>query len=156
MAISKKSKKQIVQRPVHLHVWRGIAIAFIIIFALVIIGGLIRAHHFRSTFTKATVEEQQLAKDAALKDMTQRGENTTQYELRISDRTRLVKTGSTEKKIIELSFFTASVRYSYIIDVSSDEIVVSSRTEFHDNIDHSREVERNMPPPDIFVWRDHP
>ena len=130
-----------------INIWKTIAIIFIILFVLILIGGLFNAHRFRSPDMRATDSEIENAKNIALNDLKDRGEDITNFLFRSSDMIRGIDKESLYKKTLEVSLYNQSVRYSYIINIDSNVILVYSKTIFADGVDHSRDMVRGFPGP---------
>jgi transposase InsO family protein len=121
--------------------WKIVAIVFIALFALVVIGGLWRASHYRTDFRPATEAQVLAAKNVVLNDLKTRGIDTAAYEFKFSNKVGEMGRDSFRKNVTEVFAFNSTVRLSYIIDTGSGKILVYSMTEFHDGFDHSKDLE---------------
>ena len=128
-----------------INTWKIISIIFIVLFVLIVVGGLLRVHNFRSSDTMASNSQIETAKNIAFTDITNRGENITGYLFKASDKIRSINTGSIRRNIIEVSVFNQSARHTYIVDINSGDILVYSKTEFNDGLDHSKDMQREFP-----------
>jgi hypothetical protein len=123
-----------------INIWKIVAIVFIILFAAIMFGGWMKAYHFRTSFITPTRSQVDIAKNAALTDLKNHGEDLTNYSFKISDKIRGISIGSAPRETIEVSVYNASIRHLYIIDVNSGGILMYSRIEFYDGLNHSIDI----------------
>jgi hypothetical protein len=121
------------------NVWKILSIVFIVLFLLVIISGLWRAYHFRHSVVKATLAQTDIVKSVAMTDLNNRGINVSSLSFKVSEEIRKTPMNPNNTQILEVSAHNASVRYMYIIDVQSANILVYSMTEFYDGLNHSED-----------------
>ena len=116
--------------------WKAVAIVFIALFILIVIGGFWRAYHLRPQFRQATDAEIAIAKDAATADLASRGENITGEAWKVSSDTRNMhaSAASASRDILEVSISGEHVRYAYIIEIPSGNILLYSKTEFQNGL----------------------
>lgn len=129
------------------NVWKILSILFIVLFIFVVISGVWRAYHFRHSFTKATPAQIDIVKGIAMTDLTSKGVNMSDFSFKVSDEIRGKPKGSDgldDRQILEVSANNASVRYMYIIDVNSSNILVYSQTIFYDSLNHSEDRPMNL------------
>jgi zona occludens toxin (predicted ATPase) len=132
--------------------WKIISIVFIVLFAAILIGGLLKAYHFRSSFKPATAAQIDSAKTIAISSLASQGENVSSYVFRASDNIRPIGAGSEyTPSTIEVSLYNESVRNLYIIDVDSGSILMYDRMEFYDGANHSMDRPQEMGRKDIGV-----
>jgi len=120
--------------------WKIISIIFIVVFVVILIGGLLRAYYFRTGSKSATPAQMELAKTVALSDLKNNGENITGYTVQVSNRIRMPPPNTLPRNITEVLIYNQSVRYNYIIDADTGKILVSMRTEFNDGLNHSNDI----------------
>jgi hypothetical protein len=121
------------------NIWKILSIVFIILFLLVIIGGSWRAYHFRHSFTKATPAQIDIVKGITMTDLNSKGVNISSFSFKVSDEIRntpKISDSHDDRQILEVSVNNASERHMYIIDIKSSEILVYSKTEFYDGLNH--------------------
>jgi len=126
------------------NVWKILSITFVVLFALVLLVGLWKAYHFRSSFKSATTAQMDTAKTIAMNSLASKGENVSNYIAQISDNIRPINVGSERKSSIEVSLNNESVHNLYIIDVDSGNILMYNRMEFYDGMNHSLDHPQEM------------
>jgi hypothetical protein len=112
--------------------WKIISIIFIVIFALVVIGGLLKSYHFHESMHAATQQQVDAARTMAIADLKGRGEDLTNFTWRASDFVRKapVMGNNSRDEIIEVTLNNQTVRHSYLIDITAGKIIMYARTEF--------------------------
>jgi hypothetical protein len=122
------------------NIWKILSIIFIVLFLFVLVSGVWRAYHFKHSFTKATPAQIDLVKGIAMTDLTSKGINISGLSFKVSNEIRDTPKSSTDsntRQILEVSATNASVRYMYIIDITSSDILVYSMTVFYDDLNHT-------------------
>jgi hypothetical protein len=129
------------------NIWKLLSILFIVLFLFVVLGGVWRAYHFKHSFTKATSTQTDVARNLAISDLTNKGINTNGLAFRISDEIRKNPMDKDYNKnstqILEVSAYNASERHMYIIDINSAKILVYSKTQFYDGLNHTYDRQIN-------------
>jgi exonuclease III len=100
---------------------------------------------FRPAFDLANTSQIEAAKSIAVNDLAVRGENVTQYQFKVSDKIREIPGDAEHKKVIEVTLYNESVHNLYIIDVQSGTILMHSRTEFYDGLNHGLDNSGDAP-----------
>jgi hypothetical protein len=126
--------------------WKFVSIFFILLFLLVLLGGLWRAYHFKPSFIPANASQIETVRSIALDDLQKRGENVSSYTVKVSKDLREIYPGSEQKKVLEVSVYNASERHLYIIDIQSEAVLLYSKTNFYDGLDHSTDKSIDMRP----------
>jgi hypothetical protein len=80
-----------------------------------------------------------MMKSIALSDLSQKGEDVTNYTVKASNDIRPVNAGSERRKIIEVSVYNDSIRHLYIIDVDNGNILLYSKTQSFGFINYSND-----------------
>lgn len=110
------------------NIWKVVSIIFIALFVLIIASAFIRNYLFRPTFTTPNQAQIDMAKDLAINDITQRGENPNDYTLGVSTRIKSPP-GQPNRNVIEVSLYNSTIKHTYIIDTDLQSILMHSRTE---------------------------
>lgn len=116
----KKEKRRI-------NIWKVISIISIILFVLIVVGGLIRVYHHRPSSIKPTAEQVNLAKGVVYDDLKGKVQNITIDDLKTQGRAMSMKD---KGAVIEVFLNKGNTRYSYLVDLTSGEILVRSETSF--------------------------
>jgi hypothetical protein len=132
------------------NVWKVVSIVFIVIFAVILVTGLVRIIAFHPQPEKATPGQIASAKTLAENDLTQRNENTSGYSIKTADNLKrpLMRNAN---RTIEVSFYNETVRHLYIIDVDNGKILLYSKTQFYDTLNHSNPLETRREPRFPFI-----
>jgi hypothetical protein len=117
-------------------VWKIIAIVFIVIFVIVIAGGLFRLFHFKNSLKPASQQEISAATDIVLNELANKGANIKDYELKVSDMIRVIERNNTPKRIIEVSVRNSTTRHMFLIDADTWQILMHSESEFYGWMDN--------------------
>ena len=145
--------------------WKTIAILFIILFISIVFGGFLKAYQLRQSVTPATDAQLSLARAVVLRDLAARAENVSLFTWRISNRIRSMPAGAQgfgtgkerNESIMEVSLFNSSVRYGYILNIVSGDILIYSKTEFYGGIiappDDMHPVDARPAPHGEDYWR---
>jgi uncharacterized protein YpmB len=113
-----------------------IAIVVIVLFCAILLGGLIRMYHFRSSFIDMNDQQKEAVKEIASNDMLSRGKNVSDYRIDLADK---IRTDSKES-MVPISFSNDKETISYLIDLNSNKIVMRSDTEFYEPLpSHGKE-----------------
>ena len=155
----KNSDRQVSGR----NIWKIFALAFITVFLIIVITGLIKLYHFNKSFDKATDDEIASSKALVMDYMAQSGKNITSDDIAYSDRIRKIEpkfeehaNGTSEdgdhgKRIMELSITKGNTKDTFLVDVDSKQIVMHSRMEFFSWMTNtSRHLETQGP---FNAWR---
>ena len=114
--------------------WKGIAIAFIAVFCIILIFGIIRWQHFRPQYAQyemPKIPQQPLigsVKDVISADLSNSGENISDYDVQVSDNIRKFPREGMDKNIIQVSLYAGTKRHLYLVDADSGVIVMHSET----------------------------
>ena len=127
------------------NIWKIVSIVFIVLFVLVLISGLWRAYTFRPAFDLANASQIEAAKNIAVSDLASRGENVASYQFKVSDKIREIPGDAENKKVLEVNVYNESVHNMYIIDVQSGAILMYSKTEFYDGLNHELNHSEDKP-----------
>lgn len=129
------------------NVWKIISVIFIVMFCLMLIGGLMRVYHFMSVFSVPTQEQIDSAKDIIAQELENKGDDIDDYEISVSNRIidfdRMgrskgifveIEHSEDSKGIfdrimdsegtIQVSLVKNSTMHSYLIDVNSGTVVM--------------------------------
>jgi hypothetical protein len=137
----KKSKKQINSVSENkccmlsrLGLWKTIAIIVVLIFAFFIVGGIIKSYHFRSSFVKPTQEQIDYSTKIATDKLKSLGFNPGDYQIHIANMMRKTDEkidGPNKDNIIQIAFFNNQSSHTFIIDVTSGEVLIHSQNDIY-------------------------
>lgn len=111
--------------------WKGVAMAFIAVFIVIIIIGLVRFYTFQPRHFAAQPVQTGIAEKAVADDLSQRGDNISNYKVQVSDMARGFTRNGMNKSIIQISLSDGSTRQIYLVDSDSGQIVMHSETTFY-------------------------
>jgi len=111
------------------NVWKYVAVGFIVVFAVFILGGVLKAYNMRNSFGKATSEEKDLAVKVASAKLEELGIDSSKFQLRISD--QIKKKDKNGPDTVHIIFYSQGVTHSFLIDVDSGTILIHSLTEVY-------------------------
>jgi len=153
----KKIKDKKVKNPnIHKNnAWKIAAVIVIVIFIVIVISALIRNINYRSMIVKPTQAQIDMAQQVATDDLTQRGENLTDYNIRVSGGIRPVPAGNPANNVIEVSAYNDYMMHLYLIDANSGAILMHSKSESYGLVNFSKD----RPPgagPERGNWMDRP
>ena len=123
-----------------------VAILVVIIFVLLIVGGLIKAHYIRKSFAKPTQQQVDSAAKIAKESLKSEGMDPAMFQMQSGSRLRVVKDErGVQKLIMQISFYNNSANHVYLIDVNSGKILLRSETDFYEPLDRqNREMPRHI------------
>jgi len=131
------------------HVWKIVSIVFIIIFLGILAEALIRHYHFKSYFTQPTEYQANMTRNAAIQDLSNRGEDTSQYKISVSEAIKPTSINEPIRNIIEVTAYNDTVMHLYIVDANTGEILMHSISESYGFINYSND---RPPRPDRNEW----
>ncbi|MBU2561736.1 MAG: hypothetical protein KKD17_05545 [Nanoarchaeota archaeon] len=111
------------------NVWKIVAIAMVVVFVLIVAGGIIKLHRFKASFAAATEEQTSSAEAAVMQDLESRGLNISEYTVRVSHKVIGMREGGDDRNIMQVFAEANSSRHSYLIDMDSGKIMLHSQTE---------------------------
>lgn len=126
-------------KPKTVHVfWKGISIAFIIIFGVILVFGVLRWYHFKPHHIAVQQSQIDLAKNAVSADLAKAGYNVSDYKIQVADSARGFsrdrEQDRMDEKIIQISLFGDSKMHQYLVDADSGSIMMHSETTFYDGM----------------------
>jgi len=140
------AKAQCCQRP---GIWKILAIGVIVLFAVFIIGGLIKAHHIRSSFKKPTQEQIDYATQIATEKLQALGGNVSAFQIQVGKGMRRMPDEENNRTIIQVSFENKDTMHLFLVDVNSGELLLHSQTDIYVTLnqrDDKRHFEQPMAP----------
>jgi hypothetical protein len=116
-----------------LGIWKIIAIIVVLIFAFFIIGGIIKSYHFRSSFVKPTQEQIDYSTKIAIEKLTSLGFNPSDYQIHVANmmRRNYEKDDKNKDNIIQVAFYNNQSSHTFIIDVTSGEVLIHSQNDIY-------------------------
>ena len=122
---NKKEEKQIASKQ---KIWKTVSIAVIILFAVIIAGGLIKAFYIRSSFVKPTNEQIDYATKIATEKLKSMHVNASMFQIH-ADRMRRMRDDGKTRGIMQVSFYNNSTMHTFLVDVNSGEVLLHSETD---------------------------
>ena len=122
---NKNEEKQIASKQ---KIWKVTAIAVVVLFVLLIAGGLIKAHYIRSSFIKPTQAQIDYTTKIATEKLQSMGINSSAFEIQAGRKMRILHENGIAKTIIQVSFYNDATTHTYLIDVNLGEILLHSET----------------------------
>jgi hypothetical protein len=116
-------------------VWKLVAICFIVIFAIFIVFGLIRAYHSKSSFVIPSQDQKDLALKVATEKFVSSGGNLSDFKVIVSD--RMHKSHDGKSDILQVSLYNNVINHVYIVDVDTGALLLHSETETFDGFKES-------------------
>ena len=127
-------------------VWKIVAIMVVVVFAALIVGGIMKAHYIRASFVKPTQDQVDYATKIATEKLESTGENASAFQIKAGDMMRKQPDDTASRTIIQVSFYNNATTHTYLIDVNSGEVLMHSETEVYIALGN----QRNMPSGDGF------
>ena len=112
-------------------IWKIVAIAVILIFVVIIAGGLIKAHYLRSSFIKPTRTQIDYATKVATEKLQSMGVNSSAFQIQVGRKMRILYKDKITKTIIQVSFYNNATTHTYLIDIKSGETLLHSETDVY-------------------------
>ncbi|MBN1544900.1 hypothetical protein JW898_05575 [Candidatus Woesearchaeota archaeon] len=110
-------------------VWKIVAISMVILFILIIAGGIIKLQRAKASFAAATPEQKSTAEAAVTKDLEARGLNASEYSIEVVGRVMRMKEAGKYRNLMQAFADSNASRHSYLIDMDSGVIMLHSQTE---------------------------
>ncbi len=153
--MKKENKKQ----PDHSRLWKIIAISMIVLFAVFVAAGMLKAHNIRSSFKKPTQEQVDYAIKVAAEKLQAEGIEVSNLTSRAGSMVRNVRDnrpGSMpDRAIIQVSFYNDTASYTALIDVGSGEVVMHTNSMRYKGFDSSEGRTGYAPMPPCRIERDN-
>lgn len=122
-------------KPKTVHVfWKGISIAFIALFCVILVFGIVRWQHFKPHHFVAQQSQIDLATKAVSDDLSSAGYNLSDYKIQVADSIRGFARDRQNENIIQVSLFGDSKMHQYLVDADSGKIIMHSETTFYDGM----------------------
>jgi len=115
----------------NLNVWKIVAVVFIILFCIALIGGLFKIYHFKSSFTTPTQDQIDSAKAIVAQELQNEGDNIDGYEVTVSKNIRRFGRMDSSKNTIQVSLRKNATSHLFIIDIDSGNVLMHSQTDFY-------------------------
>lgn len=112
------------------NIWKLVALIFIALFCIVIIGGLVRFNHFKSAFTPATPEQIEFATTLVSHELEARGDSIEKYQVKVAPKT----THMDNKVVIRVDLSNETTREFFLINLDEQKVKVHSTTVFYDGM----------------------
>ena len=111
------------------------AIAVIIIFALFLAGGLIKAMYIRNSFVKPAQAQIDYATKIAREKLQSTGVNSSAFQVQTGRMMRTMHDNMGTKTMLQVSFYSNSTTHTYLVDVGSGKIILHSETDLYVPLD---------------------
>jgi hypothetical protein len=128
------------------NVWKVLAIVFVALFIIIMVAGILRSHRFREPPVQLTQTQINTAQGIALNDMNSKGDLIANYTIKTSGVARMIEADNVNKNITEVTIYNATARNMYIIDLDTGKILLYTRTEFFDGLNHLNDNMNRNPP----------
>lgn len=135
---TKKENKLLKDEKPKTNFWKIFSLIFIGVFLVVVILGLLRLYHFKSSFEKSTSDEAKTAESAIYNYMELNGRNISADRIKAFDRVTRMPFNGSEKKMIGVMVFDNAAEEMFLVDIESNEIMMHSKTEFFGWLNNSR------------------
>ena len=123
--------------------WRVVAIAVIVLFAVIIVGGLIKAHYIRSSFVKPTQTQIDYATKIATEKLQAAGVNLSAFQIQVGRKMRILHDDGATKTIIQVSFYNNATTHIYLVDVNSGKVLLHSETNIYSALENRHKENRH-------------
>lgn len=119
-------------KPKTVHVfWKVISIAFIAIFCVILLFGVLRWYHLKPHHMAVQQSQLDLAKEVVSADLSSAGYNLSDYKVQVADSIRGFSRDRQNENIIQVSLFGDSKMHQYLVDADSGKIIMHSETTFY-------------------------
>jgi uncharacterized protein YpmB len=105
------------------NVWKIVAIAIIAVFAVILIGGLVKLYYFKSSFSPITQEQQALINKAINQDLMSKGDAIDNYAENMPNKIRMMDDNDKKRAEIPVFLQNSTTRHLYMMDANSGEII---------------------------------
>ena len=111
-------------------IWKIVSVSVIILFVVIIIGGLIKALYIKSSFVKPTQEQIDFAGKIATERMKSMHQNASMFQMRTNMMRKMHEDGKT-RGMMQVSFYNNSTMHTFLVDVNSGEVLLHSETDVY-------------------------
>ena len=111
--------------------WKITAIAVIVLFMLLIVGGLIKVYYLKSSLIKPTQAQVDYVTKIATERLQSTGNNASMFQIHVGSRIRREHEDGTNRDIIQVSFNNNVTSHMYLIDVNTGEVLLHSQTDMY-------------------------
>lgn len=120
--------------------WKVVAVAAILLFAIFIVSGIMKAHYFKPSFTKPTQEQIDYATKLASDRLESTGANISDFKIKFGQgmRTPQPQNEKSKRTIIQVSFYNNVTTHIYLVDVNSGEVLLHSQTDIYIPLDNPK------------------
>ena len=113
-------------------IWKTVSVSVIILFAVIIIGGLIKAFYIRSSFVKPTQQQVDFATKIASERMKSMNQNVSAFSIHTNMMRRMHdEDGGKTRGMMQVSFYNNSTMHTFLVDVNSGEVLLHSETDVY-------------------------
>ena len=138
-----EGKNPILDEHKKMKAWKIVSVIVIMMFILVVIGGLIKAYHFKSSFAKPTQAQVDDAEKIAAKQMQSSGANVSAFQMHAGNKMRKFSDDGVSRNIIDVLFSSNSTMHNYLIDLNSGTVLLHSETDFYGKWSNHKMYERH-------------
>lgn len=132
MKNKEKEEKQDSKNKSTQKVWKVISISVIILFVILIIGGLIKAFYIRSSFVKPTREQVDFATKIATEKLQSMHVNSSMFQVHADRMRKMHDDGEGKTRgMMQVSFYNNSTMHTFLVDVNSGEVLLHSETDVY-------------------------
>jgi len=127
--------------------WKIVAIAVILIFAVIIGIGLIKAHYLGSSFIKPSQSQMDYAEKIAKEKLQSAGVDLSAFKIETGKKMRVFHKGNSTKTVMQVSFYNNATTHTYLVDINSGKVLLHSETDVYElmeNMHNGRLYGRNI------------
>jgi|GEM_PF-3865429 len=147
-AIVEVSKETGAKRPRLSIVWKIVAIVVIVAFALLIIGGALKARHFKESFVKPTQAQVESAETIATAKLLSLGLNASDYNISAADRMPSIDREGKKQSILQVTFYSSKTTHMFLVDMNSGEVLQHVQTDVYGDFENRNPMPGFGPHPD--------
>jgi len=110
---------------------KAVAIAVIVVFALVIIGGMMKVYYLKASFIKPTQAQIDYATKIATAKLQSAGGNASAFQVHVGRGMRKIHDDETARTLIQVALNNNVTSHAYLIDVNTGEVLLHSETDIY-------------------------
>jgi hypothetical protein len=129
------------------NIWKILAIAVIVIFALFLVSGMVKYYYIRSSFVEPTQAQVSYAVKLATGKLESGGMNVSAFQVKVEEMMRRPHDDRENRSILQVLFYTNTTTHTYLVDVNSGEVILHSETEWYARPSGQDRYGTAQPPP---------
>ena len=116
------------------NLFKIISAVVVILFVLMVAGGVFKFFHYRSSFTTMNEAQIQSVQELVMQDMHTRGKNSTDYSIKVIPKIRMMKKNSISQSLVQVSLSNEQEHGFYLLDLNTNKILLYSETYMYEKI----------------------